>query len=245
MTECAECGRVVIFGYASEHALTCSERNRRPYPPGSFSGSMPYANELLTVDPLSGPILDERSLRELAEHYGTDKAAHGYCEHYERHFDDLRYEPVALLEVGIHDGASLRMWRDWFPYGAIVGIDKNPSTMIEDEHRIVTLCDDASIPRPWRQFERNGARFNMIIDDGSHQAEEIVGAWTYLWPLLAPGGWYVIEDLASQFCPEFGGSTEGSVATSILFGLGDCALRAQEVAEFHAYREIAFVRKAG
>ena len=36
---------------------------------------------------------------------------------------DLRSQPVSLLELGIATGASLLMWRDYFPKGLVTGID--------------------------------------------------------------------------------------------------------------------------
>ena len=92
-------------------------------------------------DPLG--FLFRRNLRRLAQIYGSDKwAVHWYCQHYERHFAGLRTKKLTLLEIGIGGykdphagGRSLRMWRRYFPYAAIFGIDiydKKP----HDESRI-------------------------------------------------------------------------------------------------------------
>lgn len=181
------------------------------------------------------------TLYDLAVQHGTNKAEHGYCPLYERHLGYLTHEEFTLVEIGVATGGSLRMWRDYFTRARIVGIDRNPNTMIEDEPRIETVCDNAAIPRPWRH---SGLRPTVIVDDGSHSAEEVTGAWQWTWPLLQPGGWYVIEDLATQFCVQFGGHDEdGSVATDLLADLLDLALRSHGVTEFHAYQQIVFVRK--
>src|SRR5688572_29005178 len=73
----------------------------------------------------------EVSLVELARKHGTDKGkGHSYVVHYERHFRHLRDEPVVLLEIGTGGyarprsaGESLRMWKEYFPRGTIIGLD--------------------------------------------------------------------------------------------------------------------------
>ena len=41
---------------------------------------------------------------------------------------------VKLLEIGVHKGGSLKLWRDYFPRGTIVGIDlKLPEGFIPGE----------------------------------------------------------------------------------------------------------------
>lgn len=182
------------------------------------------------------------SLYDLAVRYGSDKAAHGYCPLYERHLGQYRFEQFWLVEVGVAEGASLRMWRDYFPRAQIIGVDKNPSTMIEGETRIHTVCGDGALPRIWREM---GTFPFIIIDDGSHLAEEVIGTWTYGWPKLRAGGWYAVEDIGAQFCVEFGGTDpDGSVATTLLNEVSTLAFRGREVAEYHAYQQLAMFRRA-
>jgi hypothetical protein len=139
------------------------------------------------------------SLNDLALKYGTDKArrpngsGHGYTRIYEELFRDIRYEQFNLLEIGVNEGASLRMWRDWFPNAQIYGVDIRPEYMIEDEPRIATRCMDIRKPRrPWLRAARP---FRIVIDDGNHIANCQYNAFTLLWPMLEPGGFYIIEDL--------------------------------------------------
>ena len=62
-------------------------------------------------------------VEKLGDAVGTDKTVHRYLLHYEVRFESRRNEEIALLEIGVMRGASLRMWRDYFPRGAIDGID--------------------------------------------------------------------------------------------------------------------------
>src|SRR4051812_6007167 len=77
--------------------------------------------------------LDERGI--LA---GTDKSslANDYLRHYERIFAPWRERTFTLLEIGIAQGASLRLWRDYFPHADIVAIDINPKCKEYERERV-------------------------------------------------------------------------------------------------------------
>jgi demethylmacrocin O-methyltransferase len=83
------------------------------------------------------------NLDKLAGIYRTDKfGCHYYTRHYEAYFKPLRYKKLNILEIGIGGdqnpnggGASLRMWREYFPNSRIYGIDIFPKK-IHDEKRI-------------------------------------------------------------------------------------------------------------
>ena len=55
--------------------------------------------------------------------YDTDKIQHHYLEVYDPILSAWTDKDVKLLEIGIHKGGSLKLWRDYFPRGTIVGID--------------------------------------------------------------------------------------------------------------------------
>ena len=61
-----------------------------------------------------------------ARAYDTDKAkmTH-YLRYYEQWFESLWDQPITLLELGIHKGGSMLLWRDYFTKGTIVGLDFN------------------------------------------------------------------------------------------------------------------------
>jgi hypothetical protein len=85
------------------------------------------------------------SLTALAKHFKTDKAgAHKYTQHYQKHLRPWRDKKFNLLEIGIggyardgQGGASLRMWKAFFPQAQILGLDIEDKSFV-DEHRIRT-----------------------------------------------------------------------------------------------------------
>lgn len=136
-------------------------------------------------------------LQQLGELHGTDKATwHNYCDFYEL---VLPKDIGALLEIGVKDGASLKMWRDYYAEAiAIYGIDINkPPTIFGCR----TFKEDATNPKLWQQFWPLG--FDIIIDDGSHLCSHQRITFEHAWKCLKPGGFYIIEDVHSSFLGEY------------------------------------------
>ena len=138
------------------------------------------------------------NLSELATKYGSDKGpgphGHDYTPHYERAFARLRAQAVVLLEVGVFQGASLRMWSDWFlhPETRIVGVDVQLRPVDHPKVELVQ-ADVRALPATLP------ALLDVVVDDGSHLAHEIAAGMRFLWPRLVAGGWYVVEDVGSPF----------------------------------------------
>jgi hypothetical protein len=71
------------------------------------------------------------NLNKLGKLYETDKiGVHNYTTHYMTHFRKYRFKRIKLFEIGVggHDnpmegGKSLRMWKKYFPFGEIYGLD--------------------------------------------------------------------------------------------------------------------------
>ena len=134
--------------------------------------------------------------------YGSDKIESGYMSVYERLFQPLVGQPVALLELGIFKGESLRLWRDYFPRGTIVGLDIKPIEMDDPGGRIHVYRgpqeDTALLSRI--AHEHAAAGFDIIIDDASHLAWPTrIAFWHLFEHHLKPGGIYVIEDWGTGY----------------------------------------------
>ena len=152
-------------------------------------------------------------LDHLATKYGSDKFGwHYYTPAYHRHFQSLRHEDITLLEIGIGGyadpaagGASLRMWHEYFTRAQIFGLDFfDKSSLAEGrmqvfkgsqaDPRAITTVLDAS---------RTGL-LDIVVDDGSHRSEHIITSFLMLFPYVADNGWYVVEDTATAYLPEYG-----------------------------------------
>jgi hypothetical protein len=156
------------------------------------------------------------NLVELAEFHKTDKGfshyhKHGFSMLYDAFFRGRKDLSFNLLELGILDGSSLRMWRDYFKNAKIYGLDINPSSMISEE-RIFTLCGDQANSAVLSDvLSQMDSLPELIIDDGCHFQREQQVSLEYLFPKLKSGGWYVIEDLHSSY--HLGWSDDYSTST--------------------------------
>lgn len=145
------------------------------------------------------------TLHELGEHHGTDQATvHDYLRRLEPFFAPFRDQAINLLEIGVAEGNSIRTWHDYFLNGTIVGVDKNPTcwmpTLNFPKLRIVN--GDAGSVQFWREFELVSTNWSIVIDDGSHKANDVVCAFEMLWPRVSKGGLYIIEDVHACWLPD-------------------------------------------
>lgn len=154
-------------------------------------------------------------LARLATTHGTDKwNGHWYMTAYAEHLDALRGAAFTLLEIGVggyddprKGGASLRVWRDYFPRAQIVGLDYFEK-QAHAGNRIRIYQGSQADPRIIAAIMNDHpGGFEVIIDDGSHRSEHVLASFSMLWQAVKPGGWYVIEDVQTSYWPHFGGST--------------------------------------
>ena len=137
--------------------------------------------------------------------YDTEKIPLGYLAYYDPFLVQWVDKKITLLELGIFKGESIALWRDYFPNGNIVGIDKNLSRLTRNHdlgeriHLFQGKQDDASfLTRVARQTAPDG--YDIIIDDASHDAEPTkISFWHLFDNHLKPGGLYVIEDWTSGY----------------------------------------------
>lgn len=124
--------------------------------------------------------------------HGTDKASdgHDYLRLYERIMPAVR--PVKLLEIGWFDGASMKTWRAYLHEDStIVGVDIEPKKSIGGVHFRRADATSLKVVEVVDEF----GPFDFIIDDGSHLSPDVIASFTLLWPHVAPGGYYIVEDL--------------------------------------------------
>lgn len=135
--------------------------------------------------------------------YDTDKINHDYLRLYDTQLAPYRERPVQLLELGVLNGGSLQLWRDYFPPGSsITGIDLQLPAQFHPGDGIHAFEGDQSdrsfLSRVAEQVAPEG--FDIIIDDASHMGEETRIAFWHLFDRhLKPGGLYAIEDWGTGY----------------------------------------------
>jgi hypothetical protein len=134
---------------------------------------------------------------------GGRKWSH-YFRIYQSIFEPIRHNPLRILEIGVFQGASLKMWKKYFdhPRTEIVGIDIEPGCRDYDAPqngihvRIGSQADAEFLKTVVSEF---GA-FDLIIDDGSHVSSHIIASFNHLFAAgLKDSGIYFVEDLHANY----------------------------------------------
>lgn len=143
-----------------------------------------------------------RTLDQIATELGTDKASfgHNYVEKYERHLSEYKNKAFKLLEIGIDKGYSIKMWKEYFPKADIYAIDIVDKTEYAED-RVNILVGSQNDVKFLEDTNKDFGPFDIIIDDGSHMNNDMYISFVTLFPLLKPGGLYVIEDLHACYWP--------------------------------------------
>lgn len=148
------------------------------------------------------------TLDEIALKYGTDKSSkfHGYTEKYDLHFSKLRSKELKVLEIGIQNGFSMKMWKEYFENSTIFGIDTANCEKFKED-RIVPILGSQNDLKFLESLNADYGPFDIIIDDGSHFNDDMKASFDLLFPLLKQGGIYVVEDLHCCYWPNFTNNT--------------------------------------
>jgi cephalosporin hydroxylase len=128
-----------------------------------------------------------------------------YFPIYERHLARFRGRRVTMLEIGVSQGGSLQMWRHHLGRRArIVGIDIEPRVVELAERGIEIHVGDQADPAFLDALVARYGRFDIVLDDGSHLPQHQIASIEHLWPHVADDGVYIVEDLHTNYWPEYG-----------------------------------------
>ena len=155
-------------------------------------------------------------LASLFSGFGSDKSTtHDYETPYAQAIAQAVTGP--LLEIGIGTnhldlpssmgpdgvpGASLRAWAALGVFDHVHGADIDRRILFA-EPGIDTHFVDQRDPQSLEDLRAELASlypsgFSMVVDDGLHATDAIVNSLQALWPLLAHGGIYIIEDMTAD-----------------------------------------------
>lgn len=133
------------------------------------------------------------TLDQLAIKYGSDKSSlsHNYTSFYEQR---LPRQPKKLLEIGVLQGASIRMWKEYFSDCEIHALDLFMDNPIPDIEGVVWHKGNQLDYLLLEQLRKEN--FDFVVDDGSHNSRDQLITFFGLFN----GNPYFIEDL--QCCSE-------------------------------------------
>ncbi len=170
-------------------------------------------------------------LSALCDKYGSDKGeivssghpypwpSHNYADFYEGLFGHCRHYMKNIVECGLgttnlnvpssmgtlgKPGASLRIWREYFPNAQIYGADIDKNILFQEE-KISTFYVDQTSPDSidmlWKAI--HSTEIDLIIDDGLHTFEAGVCLFEHSYSRLRQSGIYIIEDVAVHSMVKF------------------------------------------
>ncbi|WP_231514657.1 class I SAM-dependent methyltransferase [Mycobacterium sp. URHB0044] len=131
---------------------------------------------------------------------GVHKWMH-YLPVYESVID--RSRPIRMLEIGVLNGGSLQMWREYLhPRSVVVGIDIDPNCKeFEDpENNIHVRIGGQQDATFLQEVNSEFGPFDLILDDGSHMTSHMVASFRCLFAsALGDPGTYVVEDVHTNY----------------------------------------------
>lgn len=142
-----------------------------------------------------------------AEHRGIDKWVN-YFPVYEKWFAPYRDKEIVFVEIGVQNGGSIQMWRDYFNKDVkLVGVDINPDCkQFEDaEQNIFIEIGSQDDPNFWASFKKKYPRVDILLDDGGHKFNQQIVTFREMFPHIKDGGLYMCEDCHTSYWKLFDG----------------------------------------
>ena len=155
-------------------------------------------------------------LCELGKKYDTDKSSqrnnitdynhsHPYTLLYDSLFKNRKDENIIIAELGILNGSSLLMWKEYFKNGLIYGFDNNKDFInkfkqeYESDKIFLYELDINNKNNIINTFNNLDILFDIIIDDTTHQFEDQIRIIENIYKYLKPGGILIIEDIFRSY----------------------------------------------
>lgn len=143
------------------------------------------------------------SLIDLIDNSRTDKnTTHSYLSIYEVLFSKYKENAKNILEIGIAQGGSIKLWKDYFTNSTIYGIDIMNNKKIWNKlihNNIILYTSQNAYDNQFVKtaFVDKNIKFDVIIDDGPHTLISMINFIKLYAPLLTDTGILIIEDIQS------------------------------------------------
>ena len=139
----------------------------------------------------------------------TDKWLH-YFDIYTENFSKYKNKKTTILEIGILNGGSLKMWKNFFSTDStIAGIDIIPKCKKYEKDNIKIFIGDQTDTNFLDSVIKEIGTPDIIIDDGGHTCNQQITSFDYLFQHLNNQGIYLVEDTHTSYHPDFQDRQEG------------------------------------
>jgi 2-polyprenyl-3-methyl-5-hydroxy-6-metoxy-1,4-benzoquinol methylase len=162
---------------------------------------LPKYNNTHVTNTSGNIYINNLQLTDIIDNSRTDKnTTHSYLETYEKLFRSKKNSAKNILEIGVQDGGSIKLWFDYFKNATIYGIDlrkiRDMWNELKNKSRIKLGCFDAYS----RDFIDKyliplNVKFDILIDDGPHTLKSMKFFINNYLQLLKDDGILVVEDI--------------------------------------------------
>jgi len=129
-----------------------------------------------------------------------------YFNVYEELFFKFKNKKIVFVEIGIANGGSLKIWKNYFGKDAkIIGIDLNENCKkFEDlENDINVIIGNQSSEKFWDDFFKKFGNVDIILDDGGHTNLDQITTAAKTLPHINDGGFLVVEDTHTSYLKQY------------------------------------------
>ena len=133
-----------------------------------------------------------------------------YFDIYSELLREFRNKKITFVEIGVHNGGSLFMWKKFFKYGKIVGIDLNPECKKFEKYGFNIEIGDQSSNIFWDKFFKKYGNVDIILDDGGHTNHQQISTVVNCIPRINNGGILITEDTFCSYMNDFGNPSKYS-----------------------------------
>ena len=123
-----------------------------------------------------------------------------YFNVYEECFASFKDKKITFVEIGVHNGGSLSVWKNFFGENSrIIGIDINPECKKFEEDGFEIFIGNQSDPKFWETFFNKVGNVDIILDDGGHTNLDQITTVASTVENINDGGLLVIEDVHTSY----------------------------------------------
>ncbi|MBT8410545.1 MAG: class I SAM-dependent methyltransferase [Octadecabacter sp.] len=128
-----------------------------------------------------------------------------YFHVYDRLLAPYVGKEITFVEIGILNGGSLFMWREFFgPQARIVGLDFNPLAERWREYGFEIHIGSQSDVAFWKETLPKIGPIDVLLDDGGHMFDQQIITCEQVLPSIRDGGLLVVEDTHTSYMKGFG-----------------------------------------
>jgi hypothetical protein len=118
---------------------------------------------------------------------------------------------ITFVEVGVLQGGSLFMWREYFGKDArIIGIDLHPNAKELEKHGFEIYVGSQSDKNFWKNFYFKVGKIDVLLDDGGHVNDQQIITLGESVHNINDNGIIVTEDVHTSYFKKFGNPSKYS-----------------------------------